>query len=89
MKRDGDQIPTRGVTIMTVMARREFALGVTDVRAGRPLRPDYDEWATNRQWAYERGRQWASVAPRTVALKNRQGRITAEAVRWFARGDIP
>ena len=88
LKRD-EQVPTRGVTIISVMSTPKFALGVADVRAGRPIRPDYETWDVDPQWDYERGRQWASVAPRTVALKNSKGRITPEALRWFVRGDIP
>ena len=87
LKRD-EQVPTRGVTITSVMSTPKFALGVADVRAGRPHRSDYDTWDADPQWDYERGRQWASVAPRNVVLK-RGSRITAEALRWFVRGDIP
>ena len=81
--REGDQIPTRPVTIFEIMSAPEFALGVTDARAGRPYRPGYDTWSdTGMRWNYERGRQWGRLAPRTVLLK-RSGKVTAEAVRWY------
>jgi len=62
------------------MATREFALGVIDGRAGRGHRSDYATWGVDEQWNYERGRQWAALVPRAVALK-RNGEITAEAKR--------
>ena len=47
---DGDQVPTRRVTIEEIMAQPHFMLGVADVRALRGYRPDYDSWAANDQW---------------------------------------
>jgi hypothetical protein len=86
--RDGDQIPTRRTTVREIMSSPTFALGVADVRAGRAHRSDYETWAdTNDQWNYERGRQWARQAPRTVALK-RDGEITDEAMRWYTHDII-
>jgi len=76
------QVPTSPTTIEEIMNSREFALGVIDFRAGRPHRSDYATWGGNRQWNYERGRQWAALAPRTVPVK-RDGKLTAEAKRWF------
>ena len=68
--RKGDQVPTRVVTADEIMSSPEFALGVADARAGRGYHPDYDGWAnSNRCWNYERGRQWAQIAPCTVVLK--------------------
>ena len=65
------------------MESKEFALGVADVRAGRDYHPDYEIWAKdNRSWNYERGRHWACVAPRNLALK-RNGSVTAEAKKWW------
>jgi hypothetical protein len=57
-------------------------LGVIDGRAGRDHRSAYATWGSNEQWNYERGRQWAVLAPRSVALK-RSGKLTAEAKHWF------
>jgi hypothetical protein len=81
------QVPTRPTTITEIMASPKFALGVSDVRADRPFRAEYDHWDTNDQWVYERGRQWAAGAPRTVTLL-RGGKVSEEAMRWFSRLDI-
>jgi hypothetical protein len=69
---------------MAIMGCPKFALGVADVRAGRPQHPRYTQWCTNDQWNYERGRAWAVQAPRSVPLK-RDGELNDEAVRWYVR----
>jgi hypothetical protein len=58
------------------MLHPEFEAGVSDVRKGVPPRFDLDSWE------YERGRQWACLAPRSLPLK-RNGRITAAAFRLY------
>jgi hypothetical protein len=81
--RDGDQVPTRSTTVREIMSSREFALGVADARAGRPYCRDYDRWQdSNARWNYERGRQWAREAPRSVVLKQ-DGKVTGAAMRWY------
>ena len=68
--RKGEQVPVRSVTVQEIMSCPYFALGVADVRAGRGFRADYDTWGhTNNRWAYDRGRLWATLAPRSVPLK--------------------
>ena len=86
--REGDQIPTHAVTLEEIMSEPAFALGAADVRAGRGFHPDYASWDDDLQWSYERGRQWARLAPPSVALK-RDGRITREAEAWYMKADIP
>jgi hypothetical protein len=81
--RPGDQIATRLVTIQEIMSQPQFVLGVSDARAGRRYRADYDLWTTNGQWNYERGRQWAMLAPRYVPLKNSDGKINVTALRYY------
>jgi hypothetical protein len=76
------QVPEKPTTVATIMNSREFTLGVIDGRAGRGYRTAYATWGGNQQWNYERGRQWAAQAPRSVTLK-RDGKLTAEARRWF------
>jgi hypothetical protein len=77
------QVPTRPVTVREIMSSPAFALGVADVRAGLGHRTEYESWSdVNKQWNYERGRQWAQQAPRTIAFK-RNGKITDEAVRRY------
>jgi hypothetical protein len=76
------QVPEIPTTIDRIMRTREFELGVIDARAERGYRTAYAVWDIDRQWAYERGRAWGVLAPRSVALK-RNGRLTTEAKRWF------
>jgi hypothetical protein len=83
-RREGDQVPVRPTTIPEIMATVTFALGVADARAGRPFHRDFDLWRGSDQWAYERGRAWATLAPRNVPLKI-NGKISADAVAWYAR----
>jgi hypothetical protein len=78
----GGQVPTRLATVEEIMSSPTFTLGVADVRAGRGYHSAYASWVTNDQWAYERGRQWAAVTPRSVALK-RDGKVTSAAKGWY------
>lgn len=66
MKGLAKQAPTRRVALQTIMARRDFAAGVDDVRSGRAAR--FDD-ALNDQWDYERGRQFALIAPMSMPLR--------------------
>jgi len=80
--RDCDQIPTGRVTLPEVMNDPKFALGVADARAGRGYPAGYDSWADDL-WAYERGRQWAQIAPRSVPLKIHR-KLNPQALRYGA-----
>ena len=73
------QVPTRGVTTQWIMRSLAFIAGVDD-KHGRA--PDYDLYCfsqdeddleakskIDRHWNYERGRQWASLAPTAMPLK--------------------
>ena len=88
-----DQVPTIRVSITEIMKDPAFALGVEDYRAGRaprdmaaslgagvPLK-DYRA-ATNANWNYERGRQWAAVAPRWLLLRI-AGELNPKAIRYY------
>ncbi|MGY4285785.1 hypothetical protein ACVWXO_005005 [Bradyrhizobium sp. LM2.7] len=77
-----EQVPTRLVSLMTIMRDPAFALGVRDARARLPYRATYDLWTTNSQWNYERGRQWAALAPRELPL-NCGSQINPDAVRLY------
>jgi hypothetical protein len=77
-----EQEPTQPTSIHWIMSQPTFTLGAADARAGRRYHADYDLWNINGQWNYERGRQWASLAPRNVPLK-RNGRVTREALKYF------
>jgi hypothetical protein len=73
------------------MRSAAFVAGVDDMRSGRP--PNYDgfcfsqdeddtEAKTNDHWYYERGRQWASLAPRSMPVKI-NGALNPKAVALF------
>lgn len=74
------------ITIAKIMGAPEFALGVADARAGRGQHPGYERWSVHGQWGYERGRIWAALAPRNLALKQ-AGQVSAEAIVWYVRSD--
>jgi hypothetical protein len=58
------QVPTTRTTTQSIMRAAAFAAGVDDVRNGRA--PNFDSYADD--WAYERGRLFASVAPTSMPL---------------------
>jgi hypothetical protein len=77
-KRETDQVKTVPVSARTIMARKAFRLGFEDQRAGR--KPRYDEeQSTNDSWDYERGRQFAIVAPAKMLVMTdmSDGRVAA------------
>ena len=68
-----------------VMRTRDFQLGFEDVRAGRSAR--FDIFAdTNRAWNYERGRQFATIAPLSVRLRI-NGELNPRALSLFEDAD--
>jgi hypothetical protein len=58
--RDCEQVNTLSCSAADVVYNPHFAIGVADLRAGAP--PRFDEMQDD-YWAYERGRQWAALAP--------------------------
>jgi hypothetical protein len=83
----GEQINTRGTTLQAIMSSTAFGLGVRDVRTGRPARAAYTDWGTNFQWDYERGRAWATVAPRCMPLKI-AGELNPAALRLGTQSGV-
>lgn len=62
-----EQCETVQTTIWAIMRSAAFRAGVNDVRTGRPAR--FDEFTgANEDWSYERGRQWATLAPMNMPL---------------------
>jgi hypothetical protein len=57
------QADTRRVSIRSIVASREFARGLNEVRNGRPFDPDSDDWN------YERGRAFGFIAPVDMPLR--------------------
>jgi hypothetical protein len=90
MAKREEQIDTYAVTTREIMSAPAFAAGVADVRAGKPAR--YDAFADDAYWAYERGRQFALLAPRSMRLRDDRNRLNWRAVLVFneayERGDI-
>ena len=80
-----DQVPTYRVPVEAIMARSAFQLGVDDLRAGRPFRDGIVGDSTSDQWAYERGRQWAAVAPLGMVLFTRSGAINPAAADLYLK----
>ncbi len=65
------------------MSQSAFALGVRDARAGLPYHAGYDNgWDVDSQWDYERGRQWARLAPRDMPLRC-NGKLNPEAIGFY------
>jgi len=58
--RDREQVNTLSCSASDIVCSIHFAIGVADLRAGAP--PRFDEMQ-DEYWAYERGRQWAVLAP--------------------------
>jgi hypothetical protein len=57
------QAPTVRVSLRSIVASREFARGLDEVRKGLPFNPD------NNSWDYERGRCFGFIAPLSMQLR--------------------
>ena len=57
------QAHTRIVSIRSIVASREFARGLNEVRNGLPFNPNNDDWD------YERGRCFGFIAPLDMPLR--------------------
>jgi hypothetical protein len=80
------QINVRLVTVEIVMRSREFAIGLAEVRKGRP--PNSDRFTEiDPAWNDERGRQFEIVAPPNMPLKIGR-RLNPDAVELFERSEI-
>jgi hypothetical protein len=56
------QAPCKPVTDQSIMRSGAFRRGVEEYRAGRRFDDTYNDWN------YERGRQWAAIAPRDLPV---------------------
>ena len=83
-KRLSDQVATSPTTIPAIMGHATFALGVSDARNRRGYHRDFDLWRGTDQWAYERGRLWAVLAPPNMALKI-DGKLNGAAIALYER----
>jgi hypothetical protein len=75
-----EQIETVNCSPVAIMRHPHFARGLADVRAGRPFDPDI----VDDYWAYERGRQFGTLAPPSMPLLNGKGAINPKAALLFA-----
>ena len=78
--RPREQVSTQEASIEWIMSSPYFECGVNDKRAKRGFRSAYTDWKIDDQWNYERGRAWASMAPRSLALKLPNGKLNPRAV---------
>ena len=69
---------TKNATVKSVMHKLHFNMGYADAVDGKPFRNEYDNWFSNEQVNYERGRQFAVATNGGIAPK--QGK----QVRTFA-----
>ena len=72
------QVETSIISTKTVMRHPNFARGLDDIRTGRPFADDIDD----HLWAYERGRQFGAVAPRSMSLLDGK-RLNPKALQLF------
>jgi hypothetical protein len=63
MSRVRKQARTHDVSIRSIVASREFACGLDEVRNGLPFNAD------NGDWDYERGRAFGFIAPLDMPLR--------------------
>ena len=63
MTRARRQARTRRVSTRDIVASKEFARGLDEVRSGLPFDPD------NGSWDYERGRCFGFIAPICMPLR--------------------
>jgi hypothetical protein len=74
------QVPTWPTSISAIIRTKAFARGVADVRAGRS--PQFDE---ENDWDYERGRQWAVIAPPTMPLMHQRNHPKRDRAAYIKR----
>jgi len=53
------QVKTKKTTLPGIIRSSAFKLGFYEVKDGKPLNPDAFPNDVNKQWAYERGRQFS------------------------------
>ncbi|WP_161855845.1 hypothetical protein [Bradyrhizobium sp. CCBAU 051011] len=72
------QVKTSTCSPITIIRHPHFARGLDDIRAGRPFAHDVQD----DYWAYERGRLFGAIAPRSMQLFDGK-RLNVKAVLLF------
>jgi hypothetical protein len=72
------QVETADCSAKSIMRHPHFARGLDDIRAGRP----FADHIADEFWAYERGRLFGAIAPRSMPLFI-GGKLNPKAVRLF------
>ena len=72
------QVPTKNTTCSAVIRSKAFVQGFYEARIGKPLNYDAFPYDTNKQWDYERGRQFAFVFPAKIKF----GAKVSQAAIW-------
>jgi hypothetical protein len=75
---DIEQAPTVPASTRMIMSHPAFALGLEDIRNGKPFDPPGGH--TKNSWSYERGRLFGAIAPLNLPLRIR-GKLNPQAVR--------
>jgi hypothetical protein len=87
-----DQVETEDVSVEWIMRQPAFTCGVIAKRANHPPRFDSYGEAMDAAWNYERGRLWATIAPRSMPVWTK-GKLNPKAVALFnamrAQGLMP
>jgi hypothetical protein len=73
-----EQVQTHQISTAAIMRRAAFGQGVADVRTGQA--PRFDDFPRD-QWSYDRGRLFACIAPMTMPIRNRDGKLNLKAVQ--------
>jgi len=75
------QVTTRVVNLKTIMGRPAFVRGYNEAMCGSKFAKDYDNWPSNEQWSYERGRLFYFGAGR---MRLKQGRgVSRQAIDTY------
>lgn len=78
-KTTSEQVETVSCSPMRIMRHPNFARGLADIREGRA----FDDDAYDHYWAYERGRLFGAIAPRSMSLFDSKGSINLKALQLF------
>jgi hypothetical protein len=73
-----EQVVTDPCSPVSIMCHPNFARGLDDIRAGQP----FDDHVDDEYWAYERGRLFGAIAPRSMPLFIGR-KLNPKAVRLF------